>query len=868
MLGLYNLSSKLTIAKSYEELYDIFSSALKKILKFDNFALLIKEGDELKIVKKLGIYEPNTTLNINGTKGITVACAREKKKIYVPDVTKDTRYIEAAPGIKSEVAIPILYGNELIGVIDVEKAEVGGFEEEDIKLLEIFANVLAASFKNVEFKKELEGSERKYRSLIENIGIGIYRNTPGVKGKFIEVNPAIIKMFGYKSKEEFMKINVSDLYQNPEDRKKINEKLLKKGFIKNEIIKLKKKNGKSIVASVTAVAVKDERGRVKYFDGIVEDITERIKTEEALKKSEEKYKNLVEYVPCIICKLKPDGITIFVNSYVKKITGYEPDEIVGKNWWGIFYPGELEKQIDELYEKFNEGDVADYEMKLMDKYGEIHTISWNSFNVWSENGELVEINGVGIDITERKKIENELRKSEERYRNLFEEIKDAFYISTIDGKFVEVNKAMVELLGYKSKRELLKIDIGKDFYYKPDAREKLLKVMAKDGYIKDYEVEVKRKDGKKLIVLETSRERKDENGKVIGYEGIIRDITEQKMMQEELRKSERKFRSIFENAVEGIYRLDKRGRLIEANKALENFFGYSEEELRKMDLNKLYKNPKKRSEFLKELKEKGFLKNLEIEYVRKDGSIVIGNEYAILVKEGRKEYIDGIIHDITELKKAQREAEFYNALLRHDVANKLQLVIGYIDMLLNEEISGEQRELAELALKSALSASRIIENVRRLQILKKEIKKKKFSIDEMIEGILKEYSGDLEKRDIEVVSKSYGKKIIATEFLGEAISNIIGNSISHSGASKIEIKVEEDGNYVKICVEDNGIGITDDVKEKIFKMGYKGEESRGSGLGLYLAKKIVENMGGKIKVKDRVKEDHTKGVAFEIYIPK
>lgn len=863
MLGLYNLSSKLTVAKSYEELYDIFSSALKKILKFDNFALLIKKGDELKIVKKLGIYEPNAVLKINGEKGITVACAREKKRIYVPDVEKDARYIEASPGIKSEVAIPILYGNELIGVIDVEKSELDGFDEEEINLLEIFANVLAASFKNVEFKKELEESEKKYRSLVENIDIGIYRNTPGKRGRFIEVNPAIIKMFGYKNREEFMKINVSDLYQNPEDRKKINEKLLKKGFIKNEIVKLKRKDGRPIIASVTAVAVKDEKGKVKYFDGIVEDITERIKTEEALKESEEKYKSLVECVPCIICKLKPDGITVFVNSYVKKITGYEPDEIIGKNWWGIFYPGELEKQVEELYEKFNEGDVVDYEMKLMDKNGKLHLISWNSFNVWDDD-ELVEINGIGIDITERKKIEDELRKSEERYRNLFEEMKDAFYISTIDGKFIEVNKAMVELLGYKNKEELLKIDIEKDFYYRPDARKKLLKIMAKEGYIKDYEVEVKKKDGKKLIVLETSHERKNERGEVIGYEGIIRDITEQKIMQEELKKSERKFRSIFENAVEGIYRLDKRGRLIEANKALENFFGYSEEELRRMDLNKLYKNPEKRKEFLKELKKKGFLKNLEIEYVRKDGRIVIGNEYAILVKEGKNEYIDGIIHDITELKKAQQEAEFYNALLRHDVANKLQLVIGYLDLLMDEKLEREQREMVELALKSALSASRIIENVRRLRVLKKDVKKKEFSIDEIINGILDEYSKNMEERDIKAIYKKSGKKVFATEFLREAISNIIGNSITHSGASEIEIKVDEDENYMKIIIEDNGVGITDDMKEKIFNMGYKGEESKGSGLGLYIVKKIVENMGGKIKVRDRVK----KGVAFEIYIPK
>ncbi|MEA2053900.1 MAG: PAS domain-containing protein, partial [Candidatus Thermoplasmatota archaeon] len=124
-------------------------------------------------------------------------------------------------------------------------------------------------------EEELQKSEEKYRSLVENINTGIYRNTPGTKGKFIEANPAIIEMFGYGNRKEFLKINVSDLYQNSEDRKKFNEKILKNGFVRNEELKLKKKDGTLIWASVTATAVYDENGEVKYYDGMIEDITER-----------------------------------------------------------------------------------------------------------------------------------------------------------------------------------------------------------------------------------------------------------------------------------------------------------------------------------------------------------------------------------------------------------------------------------------------------------------------------------------------------------------------------------------------------------------------------------------------------------------
>jgi len=338
--------------------------------------------------------------------------------------------------------------------------------------------------------------------------------------------------------------------------------------------------------------------------------------------------------------------------------------------------------------------------------------------------------------------------------------------------------------------------------------------------------------------------------------------------KKKMENSERKFRSIFENAAEGIYRLDRNGWLIEANKALQRFFGYNEEELKKMDLKKLYKNPEKRKNFMERIRRDGFIKNYEVEYVRKDGKIVIGNEFAVLVREGSKEYIDGIIHDITELKKAQKEAEFYNTLLRHDVANKLQLVIGYIEMLLDKKLEGEERELAKLAIKAASNAAEIIENVRKLQILKKGEEKREINLDEVMKSLEEEYRKEAEDRGISIEYKKYGNKIMANRFLKEALANLIWNSIVHSNATKINIYAKDVNMGVKIVVEDDGTGIKEEDKKKIFEMGYKGKKSKGSGLGLYLVKKIVESLDGKIEVKDRFENGKVKGIVFEIYIPK
>ena len=134
----------------------------------------------------------------------------------------------------------------------------------------------------------LRESKEKFASLANNLNVGIYRNIMGPNGKFIEANPAIIEMFGFNSREEFLKIKVSDLYKNPDDREAYNTKILKEGSVRNHEVQLRKKNGTVFIGSVSAVLVKDENSKVNYSDGIIEDITERKLTEKTLRESEEK----------------------------------------------------------------------------------------------------------------------------------------------------------------------------------------------------------------------------------------------------------------------------------------------------------------------------------------------------------------------------------------------------------------------------------------------------------------------------------------------------------------------------------------------------------------------------------------------------
>lgn len=134
-------------------------------------------------------------------------------------------------------------------------------------------------------EKALEQSEEKYKTIAENVDVGIYRTTAGSNGRFVEANPAMLRMFGYRSKKEFMKTAVNCLYQNSEDREKFQKKMDRDGFVKDEELALRRKDGTGFLGEVCAVAIRDEKGHVRFYDGIVEDITERKRAEEKLRAS-------------------------------------------------------------------------------------------------------------------------------------------------------------------------------------------------------------------------------------------------------------------------------------------------------------------------------------------------------------------------------------------------------------------------------------------------------------------------------------------------------------------------------------------------------------------------------------------------------
>nr|NIV99263.1 PAS domain S-box protein [Candidatus Saccharibacteria bacterium] len=179
----------------------------------------------------------------------------------------------------------------------------------------------------------------------------------------------------------------------------------------------------------------------------------------------------------------------------------------------------------------------------------------------NEDGEILKLS-IYRDISERKKREEMLRASEEDFRNLFEHVACGVFISSKEGKFLNANRALLDMLGYDNKEEFLNIDIAEDLYVKPEERQKFKNMIERDGRVIDWEVEFKRKDGSTVPVLLTGHVRYDQQGNVIGYEGLNIDITQRKLMERQLKEAHDFINKIIQSSPNAITATDMKGNIL------------------------------------------------------------------------------------------------------------------------------------------------------------------------------------------------------------------------------------------------------------------------------------------------------------------
>ncbi|MFW6040487.1 MAG: PAS domain S-box protein [Thermoplasmatota archaeon] len=348
------------------------------------------------------------------------------------------------------------------------------------------------------------------------------------------------------------------------------------------------------------------------------------------------------------------------------------------------------------------------------------------------------------------------------------------------------------------------------------------------------------------------------------------EATQPKDTQKKLEMCNEKYLEFFESIQDWVWEMNVEGIHTYSNKAVKDILGYEVEEILNSCAWKFWPEEDKqkidKKQFKKNLKKGEGWMNYPGRFKHKNGSIIYLESTAVPIydEDNKLDGYRGVDRDITERKEMKERQDFLHSLLRHDVGNKTQIIDGYLQLAQNETSPDKKDEYISKARNATLTAKRIIEKVKTLMDLGNIEKIKKIELKKIVEDIIEEYQNDLENKDFEI---NFQKKNIYVQggiLLDELFSNLYENTIIHADCEKIRTVCQELENEVIVKIEDDGKGISENMKENVFKRGFTKGEYAGSGLGLHLVKEIAESYGGHVKVKD----SELGGASFEIYLKK
>ena len=409
-------------------------------------------------------------------------------------------------------------------------------------------------------------------------------------------------------------------------------------------------------------------------------------TAEELRKSEERIRVLFDQTLQFIGILELDGTLVEINKTAMQFAGINETDCLGKYFWDTPWWTHSTELQHKLREAVNEA-LTDHTVKLdVTHYaadGNIHFVDFSLKPVKDNLDKIIFLIAEGSDITERKKIEEALQDQEEKYRAFFNTSRDCVFITSVDGHWLDFNDAAVQLFGYDSREELLNVQI-QNLYANPEQRKEHLQIINEQGYLQEKQFALRRKDGTSIDTLITSVARKDKTGKVVGYQGTIRDITKQKRADKEIRTVTAFLDSIIENIPDMIFVKDAEElRFILFNRAGEELLGHSRDKM--LGKNDYDFFTREQADFFTE-KDRNVLRTGRIADIpeepiqtrNKGERILHTKKVPILNSNGEPDYLLGISEDITERKRAQ-EALQESEMNLQTIFNQVGVGIVIID---------------------------------------------------------------------------------------------------------------------------------------------------------------------------------------------
>jgi PAS domain S-box-containing protein len=462
------------------------------------------------------------------------------------------------------------------------------------------------------------------------------------------------------------------------------------------------------------------------------------------------------------------------------------------------------------------------------------------------------------DITDR-------REAERRYRELFDSIQEGLFFATPEGRFLDVNDAMVRMLGYESREELLRADVGPHLYPAPESRERFLAALAERGVLRNYEETLRRRDGTLLHTLQNISAVRDARGRIAQIRGLMLDVTEQKTFHSQLQR-ERDFNQKILNTTQSmILVLDTAGLISYANRRCYEA-GYQENELIGHRLVDWVENSH-REDFEGALETTAHghqVENLELRVRRSDGSM---GHFSISLSPMRDEQntvnsVVVVMTDITDAALLQAKLAHSEKMatigrlvsgVAHEVNNPLAAILGFTDLLLeNPEVPVTAREDLKIILQETQRTKDIVQDLLSFA-RQRPVQRELVQVNSVLRQTIKLRSYDFASHGVEVIEEFEEKLAPAlgdSQQLQQVFLNILNNAydaVQEAGQrGRIVICTRQQGETIEVEFTDNGTGIAD--PERIFDPFYTTKQAgKGTGLGLSICYGIVRAHGGEIQ---------------------
>ncbi len=861
----------------------------------------------------------------------------------------------------------------------------------------------ANSDENAKLYARLKESERKYRSIFENAFGGIFQSTPD--GRLISANPALAKIHGYDSPEEFL-LSVTDikkqLYVNPEDRKELTRILSENGSVTGFEIQMYRKDLSTIWISLSARAICDDKGNMLCYEGIVADITKRRETEEKLIKHQEmlelrtseltsaneklkmeieerkRFEKALVQAKDIMSKLKQPakyhlfskitavGVllviaticsfywlnyqrqkqcadmqqqnTIFLASGIKNILAEKirndekilvnnpiiKDVVTGRDKpdndkiLNIIVPVRRILNASIIYIMNKQGTVM-----ASTPYGKRDSLTgknyafrpyfqeavkgkkfiypalgvttlkrglYLSMPVFSEKN-IVGVVAIKYGMEEIDSVLNSIPVPSALILSdsiIFASNQPQWvYHSTVHLNKKKQNEIHESLQFANKTIKALPLDLNQDrvTYNRIGSSVKQIPVGVKSWKVVTLEPLPDFPYLEYMLILAGIFAAFLISVAYIVVSGKKRELTAAVIRSnEELREAEEKYRSIFENATEGIFQCAKDGRILTANPAVAKIFGYdSPDQIIKTvtDLGKqLYTDLSKRKEFLRLIKKYGFVKNFEFRSYKKDNSIIeiSMNAHTVEDKDKNLFYFEGIVEDITqkkhfeELKMAKEAADAANkakseflANMSHEIRTPMNGITGMTELLLTTELTALQKNYAEAIADSANALLTVLNDIldfSKIKAGKLTLESVQFNLRDIVEQTGQLMASQSKDKGIEILVRY--PPDMPTQIIGDPtrirqiLINLAGNAVKFTEHGHVLIEVACESRTESQCsflieVSDTGTGISEEHQQVIFDKFCQADESAtrkfgGTGLGLTICRQLVEMMGGTINL--------------------